>query len=269
MAHGTSPLGVYEATYPFRIKAGHVLAATPGDSAEVRLNHLGLSFLLTGAPLLLLAFLGFGVRRSRQAPVVWAIIAAGAFATASILMGGSYWLHYLIELVPTVSLAAGALALSIRPVLRALVPVVVASTLVVTTISLANPAPAPGNTIGEALAAAAEPGDTVLSAFGDADIPRDAGMSSPYPYLWSLPSRTLDPDLTLLRGILAGTAAPTWVVVRGPRTLGRLHEHGVATLIESRYRLVTEICSRSIYLLRGTDRPVPVRTSSCGGTVLP
>jgi hypothetical protein len=269
MAHGTSPLGVYEATYPFRVKAGHVLAAIPGDSADLRLSRLLLSALLSGGPLILLAFLATAVRRTRQAPVVWAIVACGVYAGASILAGGSYWLHYLVEVVPVIALAAGAVAVSAPVVMRVLAPVVVVSAVVTVVVSLTNPAPAPGNTVGRALAGSAQPGDTVLSAFGDADIPRIAHMSSPYPYLWSLPSRTLDPDMALLRNILAGPEAPTWIVVRGAHTTARLAHAGVQPMIQDRYSMVATICGRDVYLLRGTARPTLDTSGRCGGMVLP
>jgi len=268
MAHGTSPLGVYEATYPFRVQAGHVLAAIPGDSADVRLSHLLLSALLTGGPLILLGFLATA-RRARQAPVVWAIVACGVYAGASIFAGGSYWLHYLVQAVPVVALAAGALAVSATPVIRVLAPVVAASAVVAVVVSLTHPPPAPGNTVGRALAASAQPGDTVLSAFGDADIPRTAGMSSPYPYLWSLPSRTLDPNMALLRNILAGPEAPTWIVVRGSHTMNRLADAGVQPMIEGRYRMLATVCGRQVYLLRDVTRPALDTSGRCGGTVIP
>jgi hypothetical protein len=136
-------------------------------------------------------------------------------------------------------------------------------------VTLVHPAPAPGSVVGNAIAGSAQPGDTVLSAFGDADILRATGMRSPYPYLWSLPSRTLDPDMTLLRGILAGPEAPTWIVVRGSGTMGRLGDHGAAAMIESRYRVVGEVCGRSVYLLRGVQRPALEAGGQCGGLVLP
>jgi hypothetical protein len=123
--------------------------------------------------------------------------------------------------------------------------------------------------VGDALAASARPGDTVLSAFGDSDILQITGMSSPYPYLWSLPSRALDPDLTLLRGELAGPDAPTWIVVRGAHTLGRLQEHGVAALVDDRYRPVARICGRTVFLQRGIQRPAVQGHGTCGGLVLP
>jgi hypothetical protein len=274
MAHGTSPLGVYQATYPFRIKAGHILADIPGDTADIRLSRLGLSAVLTGGPLVLLAFAVLAVRRTRQAPVVWAIVAVAIFAGTSILAGGSYWLHYLIQGVPAMALAAGALGATAGRVPRLLVPrvllpLVVLSALVAIVVSLASPAPAPGAAVGRSISASARAGDTVLSAFGDADIPRATGMSSPYPYLWSLPSRTLDPNMTLLRSILAGPQAPTWIVVRGRHTMERLEGAGVWPLIGSRYDLVGIVCGRQVYLLRGADRAPLAPEGRCGGTVLP
>ena len=150
-----------------------------------------------------------------------------------------------------------------------LAPVVVASAVVAVVVSLTHPAPAPGNTVGRALASSARPGDTVLSAFGDADIPRIAGMSSPYPYLWSLPSRTLDPNMALLRNVLAGPEAPTWIVVRGSHTMERLAHAGVQPMIQGRYRVVATICGREVYLLRDVTRPALDTSGHCGGTVIP
>ena len=48
---------------------------------------------------------------------------------------------------------------------------------------------------GEAIDAAARPGDRVLVYGGRADIQWASRAGSPYPYLWSLPMRTLDPGL--------------------------------------------------------------------------
>jgi hypothetical protein len=274
MAHGTSPLGVYEATYPFRIKAGHILADIPGDTAGLRLNRLALSAVVSGGPLVLLAFGVLALRRTRPAPVVWAVVAAAAYATASILAGGSYWLHYLIQGVPAMALAAGALGATAGRAPRVLVPrlllpLVVASAAVTLVVSFAHPPPAPGAAVARSISASAQPGDTVLSAFGDADIPRATGMSSPYPYLWSLPSRTLDPNMTLLRGILAGPEAPTWVVVRGSGTMKRLGDAGVQPLIESRYAVAGTACGRTIYLLKDVHRAPLGSAGRCGGVVLP
>ena len=93
-------------------------------------------------------------------------------------------------------------------------------------------------------------------------------MSTPYPYLWSLPSRTLDPDMALLRGILAGPKAPTWIVVRGSHTRGRLVAAAPGPC-RARSPLVGSVCRRPVYLLRGLDRPTVEQDGSCGGMVLP
>jgi hypothetical protein len=272
-AHGTSPLAAYQATYPFRIHAGHVLANTPGDAADIRLSHLALAAALSVGPVILLAFVAVGLRRSRHTPAAWAIVVAAAYACVSILAGGSYWLHYLIQAVPVVALAAGGLGATTGRVgrwpARVLVPLTAISAVVAVVASLVAAAPAPGATVGRTLAASARPGDTVLSAFGDADIAYATGMTTPYPYLWSLPSRTLDPEMTLLRGILAGPKAPTWIVVRGEHTQRRLTNAGAWPLIAERYRLVGVVCSRPIYLLRGVGRAPIAQRGRCGGTVLP
>ena len=273
MAHGTSPLGVYEATYPFRVHAGRVLLASAGNRTGIRLDRLGRSAVLCGAVPVLAAFGGLALRRGRPTPVVWAVAGAGTFAVVSILAGGSYWLHYLVQGIPAVALAAGALASVRRPATRVATPLLVAGTVVSAVVSLLavalHPQPAPGAVVARSLAGAAQPGDTILSAFGDGDIVEETGMSSPYPYLWSLPSRTLDPDLALLRGVLAGPEAPTWVVVRGRHTAGLLDARGVLALIDTRYQPVGTVCTRSIYLLRGVTRPPLGPHGDCGGLVLP
>ena len=273
MAHGTSPLGVYEATYPFRVHAGRVLMATAGERTDIRLDRLGTAAVLSGIVPILLGFVLLAVRRTRSAPEVWGIVAAAVFAGVSIVSGGSYWLHYLVQALPVAALATGALAAVRRPATRIFVPVLVvgvvgsavASLVTVTTHHQANP----GAVVARSLESAAQPGDTMLSAFGDGDIVQETGMPSPYPYLWSLPTRTLDPDLTLMRGVLAGPTSPTWVIVRGRHTMNILEAHGVGTLLDERYRPVGLVCSRYVYLRQGVDRPPLAAHGSCDGLVLP
>jgi hypothetical protein len=65
---------------------------------------------------------------------------------------------------------------------------------------------------GEAIAAVARPGDRVLVYGGRADIQWASGTESPYPYLWSLPMRTLDPRLDDLEAVLTGNDPPAWFV---------------------------------------------------------
>jgi hypothetical protein len=270
LAHGSSPGDIYQATYPFRIKAAHLIAEGSSQAAGIRLHRLVQTFCWSGVPLLLVAYVVLGIRRSRQPAIVAGLTVLLAFDVASVLAGGSYWLHYLVQSVPAVALAAGATSLAAPRVIRAITAVVAASAIIVTGSVVLHPGGTPGTTVGEAIKRAAQPEDTLVLAFGDADILRTSGLSSPYPYLWSIPSRGLDPDLTLLRGLLAGPSAPTWIVVHGRAFLNRLRAGGAAALIAAEYRKVTKICGRSIYLRNNLDRPVPSSTRSCsGGSFIP
>jgi hypothetical protein len=47
------------------------------------------------------------------------------------------------------------------------------------------------------------------------NILHDAGLTSPYPHLWSLPVRVRDPRLQALADILEDSNALQWVVVGG------------------------------------------------------
>lgn len=270
--HGTSALEVFEATYLFRIDAGQVLIESADHITRERLGRLGLAALASGAVGVVLAYAALVPHRRRD-PVVWATTATAGFATVSILAGGNYWLHYLVEAVPAVALAAGALsAVGTRTSARLTVGTsvfVALSAAVALGVLVAVPEPAPGAVIGRTLSTAAQPGDTVLSAFGDPDIVLASGMSSPYPYLWSLPSRTLDPELRHLRRVLAGPEAPTWVVVISEDASRRLGANGLRSTLEARYRLVGEVCGRSIHLQRGLVRHHLEPVGSCGGLVIP
>jgi hypothetical protein len=302
--HGTTVAGLWDAVVKFRAAAARVIATSAIGSNEFRAQGLVLAFLVSGALGILAAAVlppaPWRRRRRRSAEeaadegasgaeperadeivhpdhphadLVLMAAAVVAWETFAVAAGGSYWLHYLVEGVPVVALAAGALSSVRRPEGRTSNQVLVAGVVVSALVSLVavalHPQPAPGAVVARSLSSAAQPGDTMLSTFGDADIVEETGMSSPYPYLWSLPSRTLDPDFTLLRGILTGPEAPTWVVVRDRHTATLLHARGVLALIDARYRPVGTVCTRSIYLLRSVTRPPLGPHGDCGGLVLP
>ena len=88
-------------------------------------------------------------------------------------------------------------------------------------------------------------------------------MPSPYPQLWSLPMRTLDPHLTRLRAVLAGPRAPTWVVVWSHLNAWHIDAHGLTRLVlATHYRKVADACGHPIYLHDGVRRtlaPPPCR----------
>lgn len=265
IAHGTSPADVYEATYPFRVKASQAIADNPilVEQSSSRFKVIMWSFVASCVPLVLALFAVRGIRRTGHTAFVWATIALIGWSTLSVLAGGSYWRHYLVESIPPVAFAVGILTITAAKLVRPVVAIVVTAALVVGIGYAINPVSTPGTTIGTALKAAKEPGDTVIQFFGDAETVRSSGMQSPYRFLWSLPADTLDPRLDELKGILTGPNAPTWVVVRDDIARERLAGDGAYQLIEQRYRRNGTLCDRQVWLLNEVDRPEPRATLRC------
>ncbi len=260
---GTSPGGVFYAMYPFRLQAAAVITH---EGPALRLAHLaglGKSELWSLGPVVLVALLGVLLTR-RLRPVgaagpAIAILVVAAYDVVSIVAGGSYWQHYLVELIVPTALAAGLVAASIsRNLVRPVLALMVVASVLGWGASLFASVPAEGQVVGDSLRQVSAQGDTLVSALGDADMVQAAGLSSPYAYLWSLPARTLDPRGSQLVDVLADPEAPTWVVVRGRRTTALLDQYGAGRVLEQRYHLVAHLCGRPVYLRDGVDRPTPV-----------
>ena len=222
-SRGTPLSGLWEAVVAFRFAAAGVLGFE-----SPRLAGLVHAYVVTGALAVTvaagLACLG-SWRRARlhtapSAPWGTAAVALIVWELAAAFAGGSYWSHYLIGLVPGVSLlvavafrAPGPVSLSMLTacLLYAGVAAVVAWSL----------QPAPPSTPSDDQEAAsyvrdhARSGDSVVVAFGHADIVKDSGLGSPYPYLWALPAFVEDPHLTALDRLLRSPAAPRWFVAGG------------------------------------------------------
>jgi hypothetical protein len=189
--------------------------------------------------------------------VVWALVATVTFDVVSVALGGNYWHHYLIQLVVPIAVLSGLLVARHQPAMRT----ILVSSLVVAAFSWAATLTGPGtstaSTDGRAIGAVARTGDTIVTAFGHADLTQASGLRSPYPYLWSLPALTLDPHLTTLDSVLTGPHAPTWFV-----GLGYLHALGPAgrttdRVLHADYHLVADLHGRSVYLRNGVTRPIP------------
>lgn len=265
MAHGTSPADVYDATYPFRVKASQAIADNQVliDQSSSRLKVIWWSFVASGVPLVLGLFAIRGVRKTGATAFVWATVALIGWSAFSTLAGGSYWRHYLVESIPPVAFAVGLTALITPQATRWVVGLVAASSIGIGLGYALFPVSTPGTTIGGALAKAKQPGDTVIQFFGDAETVRSSRMQSPYRFVWSLPADTLDPRLEELNAILDGPAPPTWVVVRDDIARNRLVEDGAYQLIEKHYRRHGTLCDRQVWLLADLDRPEPRTTERC------
>ena len=251
--HGTSLVGVFDAMYPFRVEAAHVIAEGGQDHALARLGGLADTALLSMiAPLTAGALLGT-VRMWRR-PLSCALLSLLVFAAASVLVGGNFWHHYLIGLIVPVSLAVGVMAADHVHLIRPIAALAVASAALGWAGSLALPQGDAAQTIGTAVGSVSRSGDTIVNLYGDPDVVQASGLASPYEHLWSLPIKTRDPTLRELDAILAGATAPTWLVTGSTVRTWGLQTTGTGAIIARRYRKVGVICGRTIYLLDGVHR---------------
>lgn len=267
---GTSPRGLLGAVVLFRADASAVIAQDRPAANDVRVHELLHSLLVSGLPLVLAVAAAAclwrpwrsGAPRDGRAPApaVRAVAAAMvAWEAVAIAAGGSYWLHYLLNLVPGgVLLVSAAAARSRRPGVVALPVVLVGALTAVAALGaathLADAAHRRPPAVARYLASHARPGDTATVAYGKADILLDAGLRSPYANLWSLPVRVRDPHLRGLVDVLDSSRAPTWVVVHGRTLDGWGIDRGAAAradaLLAHRYACVTTASGDTVWRLR-------------------
>ena len=217
---GTAPGDLWNAVVTFRGQAAEVIVDSATGSTPRRFAGMIGALVLSGAPLVAAGLLlrmreptSSGVRDLRSPAL--ALLGWELFV---VVAGGSYWLHYLMGLVPGLVLLAAAAAQRGLPARGSLVlPYAAAALSTLGTIGyvLVVPIDRPEAPVIEFLKAEAAPGDTAVVAFGGANILRETGMTSPYEDLWSLPVRVRDPELTRLAELLTGANAPTWVVSNG------------------------------------------------------
>lgn len=259
VAHGTSVPGVFDAMYPFRIEAGRIMVHSNRTAADARLWMLVARWVVSGGAVIMgVAGYALATRRLRGA-AVWGLVGTVLFDAVSIALGGSYWSHYLIQLVVPVAVLSGLLAVAGPRTARRLLTAVAVSAVVALGVTQAVAGTSPATSLGHAVRDVALPQDTIVTTWGHADVTRASGLSSPYPYLWSLPARIRDPRLTGFDALLSGPNAPTWLVTwRDVRTW---HFHGGAAvtrrLLAAHYDPVAQDGGHTIYLHRGVERPPP------------
>ena len=219
---GTTPLQLWRGLVTFRLESLRVIDDTASAATTERALLLLGSLLVSGA-LVLIAGGWFAVRRVDVTPravltTKWLLLPLVAFEAAGVLLGGSYWLHYLLLLTPAIVWSA-ALMVTVRTTRMVLVATLAwAFLLSATGIAMADetePLPPADLAAMSYLEHHAEPGETATVAFGRPNILAETGLTSPYPQLWSLPVRVLDPRLTHLRRVLRSPDGPTWVVTMG------------------------------------------------------
>ena len=266
---GTRPGPLLFALYSFRLRAAGVLASVDPTARLAHLSGIGLRELLAGGvfPVLVLGVLIWTRRRTARSSWHWSVavatLAATAYALFSVLAGGSYWGHYLIQLVVPTALAAGLVAAALPRLGAVLGAALVLASVTAWTLGQTQMTLATGQHVGDDLREVSSAADTVVPVLGDSDMVETSGMTSPYAYLWSLPARTLDPHFTQLRSALSGSHAPTWVVVRGRGTLAMLHGLPVGRTLDDHYHEVAQLCGRLVYLRNGIERTTPDQNGTC------
>lgn len=262
---------LWYATFGFRTDASLVLADQDGGPRTERALLLLAIAVAAGIALVIGLFLSHLREEWSADPVLTAAtLAVVLVEVGALVAGGSYWRDYLHGLVPGAALCVAQLARRhpahqpTRVLVLGAVASCVVSLLVWCGITAAGLVSYSEARTGEAVGEAADAGDTLTVYGGRADIQYEAGLPSPYRHLWSLPMRTLDPDLTELRGLVAGDDAPTWIVEWV--VFETWNEEAGARLradVDERYVRHGLGCDdRPVYLLRGVDRPE--LTPDCG-----
>lgn len=272
VSRGSTVTGIWYAMYPFRLAAVHTIQGYSMSAHMHALARLGALEMMTLGPVVLLALGALALRHRRDPSLDMRVVAPAllvviAYDVVSIVAGGSYWSHYLIQLVAPTALAAGIVATRRFPHGTALTALVVSASLIASVLGWWKVPSDPAISTGRAIAAVAQPGDSIVSTFGDPDIVQASGLRSDYEYLWSLPARTLDKNFLSLATLLESPEAPTWVVVRGTGTQTILLHAATGTPLREGYHVTGRVCGRIIYLKDGVGRPSPVDPAACRTSV--
>jgi hypothetical protein len=236
---GTGPRELWDALATFRAQAAAVINASAASTNSERLHTMLLAGLLAGVPMVVAAgFLNLG-RPVREPLLVCAATVVLAWEVAGALLGGSYWLHYLIALVPGLVLLTTACCGGRW--LRAAAGYAATCAGLTLAFALLHPVHmASDAAVADYIGAESRPGDSMVVAFGHANLVEATGLQSPYEHLWSLSARVRDPQLADFGQLVAGRDAPRWVVVSGDwlATWGIESTEAQVTL-DRRYREVT------------------------------
>jgi hypothetical protein len=271
LAHGTSVTGVAWAMYPFRLEATRAIVARPSTGALGRIHVLihgaWLSGLVPCAVVVLVA-VARAARPGRSGPgsaegavgppprvVAAALLLVALYDAFSVAMGGNSWLHYLVEAVAPVAVAVAVVVAAMPRTTSVAAGLVALSAVVAYTTSM-PPHGEEADRLGAAIGAVSHRGDTIVTAFGHAQVTSVSGLRSPYPYLWSLPAHVLDPHLALLDRILSSRRAPTWFVLYS-RPGPHLWNGRTRLDLRTRYHEVDLVSGHVVLLRDGVRRASP------------
>lgn len=196
--------------------------STRWDEFTRSLSPAGLDLLVVGC----VAGVGLWlVRRSRIA--VWMSLAWLTSGVIGINMGGSYWPHYYLQLLPPLAVLAGTAVAAIRRTgLRAAVTVlaVLPQLLWFAAAAVAPPAERQhmvpyyaravrDERIAAVIRAETEPSDQIFVLVSEANLYFLSQRTTDYPYLWGKPIEKIPDALPRLREMLDGPGRPALVVL--------------------------------------------------------
>jgi Dolichyl-phosphate-mannose-protein mannosyltransferase len=249
-----SPGSLAYALFGFRLEALHTLSSLP---LQVRARNLIQPGESSGLFFALLAGLGaFWILR--RDGVLAATLAAWVVAgAAGVLGGGTYWAHYLIQLIaPASVLAATALA---RVPGRSVLVAALAATAIAGTVRGVPQVQGHQAHLGvlstaRYLRTHARPGDTQYVMWARANVAYYSGLPSPYPYAWSLLVRAHPGASARLLRLLRSPQRPTWIVGWQPPDAWQLDPNGaIAAALHRHYRVVAHRHGHPIYHRRSSS----------------
>lgn len=273
--HGVGAL--FYAMYGIRADA---TGAVTSITSVVQLENIAILIgagLASGVFLLAFAVLRANWRRGlRRIPIVGvAYLAAAAVEVVGILGGGNFASHYLIGLVPTISVCTGVMIANWRHGhhvwglrwVRLTSVVIVASSLISSPVAAVadHIDTSAVQVIGDWVRTASNPRDTIAVPFSNSPVIEIARLRPAYPYNWVLLVRTRDLRLTQFIETLNGPHAPTWVIQWDlPSEVGLRPPAPILFTLRKHYRLLGELCGKNIWLLDGHTSRVPLPQPSCG-----
>jgi len=273
-AHHGGPRALLYAMYGFRAQAMEVMQQGPLVNPDRR--GLILIALGIGSGLLVLGIhLAMQGRWSLRSwsPLAWALTGTALFEFLALLAGENFWPHYALAFIPVLSLGAGIAARRRRrggATTQAIIAGMATLTAVITPIvALAN-GPGTAWIVGHWVGRSAGPNDSIVVTYTHPNVVAASGLHPAYPYLWSLPARTLDPHLSTLTETLDRPAhAPTWVVIWDPPDSWGLDESGqLQRALREHYRLIARVCRHPVWLRSDVSRAHAPLPTECGGGAL-
>ncbi|MBA2581357.1 MAG: glycosyltransferase family 39 protein [Thermoleophilaceae bacterium] len=272
LAAAQQPLGGFiYALFGFRLDLLQTLAASD-IPLHVRLASLAEPALRSG---LVLAVAGavVGLRHLRGDRVLVVTFSAWlAAATVGVLGGGSYFVHYLIELVPVSCVVAAVVIASARAQTRVAVLGVFTAVALTTAYAGAvylahHPPRRPELAVAHYVRDHAQPGDTQYVMYARPNVLYYAGLPSPYPYAWSLMVRSMPGARAQLQRLLGSTRRPTWLIQWQDDDRWQLDPGDrMDRLLARGYRLAAIVCGHPIYVRNDRAAPPRVTRSGCRGS---